>query len=61
MIMVAVKLIDSQVIIKMADDGGGMNTSDKPKGYGFVSLDESLLILSGVMAIISSPDKGLLY
>jgi signal transduction histidine kinase len=58
MIMVAVKLIDSQVIIKVADDGCGMNTSDKPKGYGLVGLDERLLILSGVMAIISSPDRG---
>jgi signal transduction histidine kinase len=58
MIMVAVKLIDSQVIIKVADDGCGMNTSDKPKGYGLVGLDERLQILSGVMAIISSPDRG---
>jgi signal transduction histidine kinase len=58
MIMVAVKLIDSQVIIKVADDGCGMNTNDKPKGYGLVGLDERLLILSGVMVIISSPDRG---
>jgi signal transduction histidine kinase len=58
MIMVAVKLIDSQVIIKVADDGCGMSTSDKPKGYGLVGLAERLLVLSGVMAIISSPDRG---
>jgi signal transduction histidine kinase len=58
MITVNVKLIESQVIINVNDDGCGMKISGKPKGYGLVGIDERLLLLSGAMAITSSPYSG---
>jgi signal transduction histidine kinase len=57
-ITVSVKLVASQVIITVADDGCGMKTNSRSKGYGLVGLEERLLALSGVMDITSSPSRG---
>jgi two-component system sensor histidine kinase UhpB len=57
-ITVMVKLVASKVIITVADDGCGMNTNNRPKGYGLIGLEERLLALSGIMDITSSPSSG---
>jgi glucose-6-phosphate-specific signal transduction histidine kinase len=57
-ITVRVKLVASKVIITVADDGCGMNTNNRPKGYGLIGLEERLLALSGIMDITSSPSSG---
>jgi signal transduction histidine kinase len=57
-ITVRVKLVASQVFITVADDGCGMNTNNRPKGYGLIGLEERLLALSGIMDITSSPSSG---
>ena len=50
--------IDDQILLSIADDGQGFDTSKRNKGIGLKNIQNRIEFYAGSMKIISAPGQG---
>lgn len=57
-VLISIKQVENEVIVKIKDDGEGFNVNAKRTGIGFKNIQSRAQLLSGKIKIASKPGEG---
>jgi signal transduction histidine kinase len=59
-VMISLNIIDNKIILKIADNGIGIDPNHKARcdSYGLIGMRERIYLLNGSLAISSEPGYG---